>query len=64
MKILWQFIVLLLLLLYKQVKKKINKEWGGKCNSTNGANCNGEKTVSRQMEINEDFTACNHNKFV
>ena len=63
MKILWQFIVLLLLLLYKQVKK-INKEGGGKCNSTNGANCNGKKTVSRQMEINEDFIACNHNKFV
>ena len=31
---------------------------------SDGINCNGEKTVSRQMEINEDFTACNHNKFV
>ena len=29
-----------------------------------GAICNGEKAISQQMEINEGFTACNHNKFV
>ena len=26
--------------------------------------CNGEKTISQLVEINEDFTVCCHNKFV
>ena len=27
-------------------------------------NCNGEKAIGQQMEINQGFTTCNHNKFV